>query len=278
MRIPLVFLAVLAGTGCTPAGSFQGKLVNAMSGEPIPDIRLLAKSEDTSDLTCQVFEATTGSDGTFSLDGLCGGTTYTIRPTEATLLLEGVSEVPGGQPATGVQEVKAWVAPAGSGVYLLEEGELRSLSTKADVGSAYIWESDEETVRYPKTLPKKIPHVGKDDHLVLAGSRAIKKMKFHPLVKSDERKFGSREEPEESEPWWYIGVKFESDTEYERITVRPDKAKVLDVKVDDAHVQYLPTDALPPGHYALLADMDRRTYLVTFGPPRKPPGVDAEEE
>lgn len=270
-----MILLLFAGAGCTSTGSFQGKLVNAMSGDPVAEVRLLAKAPDSPDLTCQVKEANTAVDGTFLFDGLCADTNYVVTSTDKTLVLVGVSQVAGGVKATTTEEVKAWRAPTGNGVFLLAMDKLKPLKTVADVGSSYLWES-EETVRYPKTLPKKVTRIMDDQYLVLSGARAIEKMKFHPLIKSGERKFGNKKEPEPSVPWWYIGMRFQSDTEYERITAEPDKDKQIEVQEGDTHVVYLPSDALPPAHYVLLADMDRRTYMVTFGPEIPAPGADVE--
>ena len=78
-RSPVILLALL-GIGCVPTGAYQGKLVDAMTGEALPDVRLLAKSSPVSgDMTCQTFDAMTAADGSFSVQGLCANDTYTLH-------------------------------------------------------------------------------------------------------------------------------------------------------------------------------------------------------
>ena len=76
-----LFLLAAVGVGCMPTGSYQGKLVDAMTGDVLPDVRLLAKSMPVSrDMTCQTFDALTSADGSFTVQGLCGSDTYLLEP------------------------------------------------------------------------------------------------------------------------------------------------------------------------------------------------------
>ena len=101
-RVPLFVLAVV-GIGCVPAGSYQGKLVDAISGDPMSDVRLLAKSDPmSSDMGCQAFEAMTGPDGSFTIEGLCAADTYVLHPSLTFMLLDGGGSIDGSVQAVDV--------------------------------------------------------------------------------------------------------------------------------------------------------------------------------
>jgi hypothetical protein len=261
-RIRLVLLA-LVGVGCVPAGSYQGKLVDAITGDPLPDLRLLAKSEPlSSDMTCQTFDAMTGPDGSFTVQGLCASDTYTLQPSLQFMLLEGLAPIDGSVQATEVVTTKVWRAP-GAGVYILDGATMDKQSTAVDVESKNILDS-EEKVYYPAKLPITYKQVGAGQYLMLSGDRNIDKLGFYPIIESGERVFGSSDEKDKDEPWSYIGIEFTSDTEYERKTVTPDPAKVLEIEQGERHVLYIAHDALPPGQYALWEQDGRRTYALQF--------------
>ncbi len=108
--------------------------------------------------------------------------------------------------------------------------------------------------------------MGQGEYLVLSGGRNINQLQVLPLLKSGPHKLGSRENPESTEPWYYIGVRFETDSQVERLQGQVDKSKTLELKEGAKWVRYLADGALPPGDYTLMAPNDRRTYMVAFGP------------
>jgi hypothetical protein len=261
-RIPLVLLAIV-GIGCMPAGSYQGKLVDAISGDPMPDVRLLAKSDPlSSDMTCQTFDAMTGADGSFLVQGLCAADTYTLQPSLQFFLLEGLSPIDGSVQATDVVTTKVWRAP-GAGVYVLEGAKMDKQSTAVDVESKNILDS-EEKVFYPAKLPITYTTLAEGQYLMLSGDRNIDKLGFYPIIESGERVFGTTDEKDKDEPWSYIGIEFTSDTEFERKVATPDPAKVLEIEQGDRHLIYIAHDALPAGQYALWEQDGRRTYALQF--------------
>jgi len=237
--------------------------VDAISGQALADIRLLAKSEPmSSDLTCQIFEATTGPDGSFSFEGLCGSDTYNVEPSMKFMLLDGIEQITGGVQATTTVETKVWRAP-GAGVYILDGEAMKKQSTLADVESKNVLDS-EELAWFPTTLPSKLNKVEPGQFLMISGKRNVEKLHFLPLIESGVRVFGTSAEKDEDEAWTYIGIRFESDTEFERVQATPAADKVLEVKQGDRQVHYVPGDALPAGQYALWETEGRRTYMLEF--------------
>ncbi|MFH1466729.1 MAG: hypothetical protein ABIO70_20250 [Pseudomonadota bacterium] len=262
-RLSLPALLLLA-IGCQPAGSFQGKLVDALSGQPMADVRLLAKANgEEADLTCQIFEATSGPDGIFNMQGLCAGISYALQPGLDFYLIQGVGDIPGGQPSAGVKDLEVWRAPA-AGVYLLDGGKMDKQSTATDVESKNIYES-EEKVWYPAKLPLTYTKVAGTQMLMISGQKNIEKLGFYPVVESGPRTFGTKAEPDKDEETWsYIGIRFTTDTEYERLQVKPDDSKIKKVSEGDRQVIYIPADAVAPGQYALWEEGGRRAYALEF--------------
>ncbi|MCB9762650.1 MAG: hypothetical protein H6739_22815 [Alphaproteobacteria bacterium] len=281
--LPAVVAALGLLTACTK-GSFEGKLVNGLTGEPIPEMRVLLKGE-TTDFTCQVFEATTDASGSFKVEGTCADISYALEPgDEAYFLDKSTGAVTGGEPSTGAVEVKAWQAPKGAGVYTLKDGELKSLRTFADVKAATILDT-EQKVRYPETQPKddkSWPPVPEGGYLVLVGKTTIDRLQLLPAIQSPEIKFAPDREGithwSLGGPWYYIGIEMTSETEFAEKTVQIDAAKVVNADgADESRVaQYIQADAVPDGKYALVGPEDRRTYLIRFGDAAAAPAEGAE--
>lgn len=270
-------LAVLVAlAGCTTKGDFKGKLIDPLTGKARAEVEMVARSPTTPNLDCMEITGTTGADGSFVLDGLCFGSSYTLETREPLLVLKGVDSIEGGVESTEVKEIHGYRAPSRSGVYTLEDDELTQQQSIADRGSAKIWNTEVD-VHYPVTLPRKLVNLGEDAWLLLAGTRYLKRMELAPLIESGRRRLGSRSAPENSEPWWYIGVEFESDTEYQRKKAEYDKAKVKQVNTDDLNYRYIRGDALPDGHYVLWSEKEGRMWMFNFGEPMKAPGAPEEE-
>lgn len=268
-------LAFLFAAGCTQTGVYQGRLVDGLTGAPVAATPMVARCPTASRMDCQLLETTTKEDGTFTFDKLCVGEKYSITLTEgATLHLTDVAEatVQSGTTTKAPSDIKAWNLPPDMGMYVYAKGTYEPVRANADVKRAFLWES-QDTVRMPATLPQVEPRVDKDQYLVLLGDRYLERMKFFPLVKSGPRKFGKTGDEELQADWYYVGMEFVSDTEYKKVEATPDKSKVQDVTVGENKVRFIKGDALPAGHYAALADMDRRMTVVTFGPEGKALGA-----
>ena len=259
--IPLLAFGLFA---CTPGGTYQGKLVDGMTGAPRAGIVVLAKSS-SSDLTCQVRETTVAEDGTFTLDNLCASDTYTLSVTDETLYVPELGEVAGTEQSTAPVELKAWRAPTSPGLYRLEGDDMKRIKTFSDVESLQTADGS-TTVRYPSSKPVKLAGSQKitpGATLVMSGAKLIEEMQFFPLV-ADPSKRGFAEGTT-IEDHVFIGVKFTSDTEFEQLSATPDPAKVTKAGKPERMLAYVASDAIPAGRYAVLAPTDKVTYILDFG-------------
>lgn len=276
--LPLATLASLAALGlvaCSPGGSYQGKLVDGMTGEPRTDITVLAKAK-SSDMTCQVREAKSGPDGTFTITDLCAADTYTLSVGEDTLFVPDLGEVAGSNEGAQVVELKTWRAPTAPGLYRLEGDELKRIRTFSDVESIQTADGS-TTVRYPASKPVKLASSQKitpGSTLVLSDKGTIDRMEIFPLV-ADPAKRGFADGIS-IEDHVYIGVKFASDAEWEALSASFDPAKVTDVGNADRMLRYVAHDAVPAGRYAVLGKEDKVTYILDFGAPQEEVQPEAE--
>jgi hypothetical protein len=256
-----LLLAPLAA--CNPGGTHQGTLVDGIAGTPREGVRVIARSADAADLTCQVREGTTDASGTFTLENTCAGATYTLAAADDTLLLDGPLDIKGGEQPAAPASYTAWRAPTkGAGVYRLEDDALVPLKLFADVHTETVLESDVK-VRYPTLKPVKVSSLDEGDWLVLVGKDNVDRLKLHPLVSDGAVR--SFEGDVTIDNHVYIGVKFDSDTEYELVDAQLDADKVRNVSVGDHVVRFISKDAVPEGRYALLGDADKKTYVFDFG-------------
>jgi len=255
-------LALLAACG---KGSITGTITDGLTGAPVADLRVLAKSDDTADLTCMVLEGTTDATGTFTIEGTCGNSTYALSSADDTRFFSGDNSLAGGEPITG-HAITSWPAPEGKGVYTVINGDLKPQKTYSDVQQATILKT-EQVVRYPDTKPKDdgwntLPV---DGHLLLLG-QSNHKLQWQTANESPEIKF----EPDRDgithfslgQPWVYIGIDMQSEKEFAETEPQIDESKFVSVEGAGRKALYIPTAALAPGRYALLPDEKaRRTYL-----------------
>ena len=250
---------------CNPGGTHQGTLVDGLTGEPRDGVRLLARSSDAADLTCQVREATTDAAGAFVFENTCAGATYTLAAADDSLLLDGALELKGGEQTVTPEGYTAWRAPTkGTGVFKLSNDLLKPLKTFADVHTETVVESDVK-VRYPTLKPVKVSGLDKGDWLVIVGQANVDRLKVHPLILGDSVRAFSGDVTIDNHV--YIGVKFNTDTDYELVDAQLDADKIRNVSVGDHVVRFIAQDAVPEGRYALLGDSDKRTFVMDFGEP-----------
>ncbi len=245
-------------------GSFEGELVDALYGKPLAETRVIAKAPRALDLTCQTFESTSDESGLFKFPELCGGETYDIYPADKTLFFDGLEQVDGSSTSTGAVQVKVWRTPP-KGIYLLDGKELTQQNTRTEIGYKIIFNTEDERAYYPMELFKKLTRVQEGQYLVMSGPRCAKRMKFYPLIEEPrQRRFGNSNIWTTEDPWTYIGIKFKSNTDYERIEATPDPSRVTVLDKKGHQVRYLAAGALPPGQYAVFAKDDKRTYMFEF--------------
>ncbi|MDG1483852.1 MAG: hypothetical protein P8R54_29950 [Myxococcota bacterium] len=258
----LIATAVLAG--CSSSGTYQGQLEPQLGAALPDDLRIVARAEaGTTDMTCLSFESAMDAAGAFRLDGLCEGITYTLGLTDKGLLIEGNHKIQGASEEIPPTLMRIWPSSAGNGVAMLTDGVLKSISTYTDVKRLELLET-QEAVLYPRHKPNGSMLVEDGAHLVLTGQATVERLVFQPLVEETvERSF---HDSYTLGPHFYVGLKFSSDTEVERLEATIDAAKVTDVTGGSTVVRYIAHDALPPGHYALMGEGDTRMYTITFGP------------
>ncbi len=272
--LPLLAFGLFA---CSPGGTFQGKLTDGMTGDARGELRVLAKSE-SSDLTCQVREATTGADGTFLLENLCSSDTYTLTLSDETLFVPDMPSVSGAEESAGVVDLKAWRAPTAPGLYRLEGEDLKRIRTFSDVESIQT-EDEALTVRYPASKPVKLAgsqKISAGSYLVLSDASIIEKMEVFPLVSDPDKRGFAGGTTIEDHVW--IGVKFASNSEYEEQKSTFDAAKVTDVGNADRKLQYVSSDALESGRYAVLGKDDKQTFILDFGTGPAEPAPEGDGE
>lgn len=262
--LTLSFLPALlvVGVGCAEKTA-QGTLVDGVTADPIGEMRMIATATTSTPASCSVLETHTDKAGKFEFKGLCADVTYDLKPENENYWLADGHTLTVGQDL----ELKAYQAPSGSGIYRLLDGELAVVPTHADIKTESVLDDDTQTVSYPVVLPKKPVVVPPNGYLVLTGEN-IGSMEFHPLIASDERKFGSTKSTLVTmKPWSYIGVAFESDTKLERKEATLDTSKVVEKKDDERSGMWIPGDALPPGRYVIHKDGATRTTVLEFGKP-----------
>ena len=256
-------LALLTLTACGSKGSFSGTVTDGLTGDPVDGLRLLARAQATDDLTCKVVESPTTPTGTFTITNTCGGVTYDLESADRSWILAGAASFDGAE-STAEVAVKAWRAPEGTGVYVLAEGALTPVRTASDMSSLPLWKQ-EETVRYPDGIPKRVTKLSAGQHLLIVGKDDIERLAWTPLIKHEgELRFGDPKHYFDMDPWWYAGVRFESRDKYEKVEATLDTSKLTDVSEGDRQVRYVPHGALPTGRYVLVGPDDRRTYIVDF--------------
>ncbi len=257
-------VAAAALCGCSSA-TIDGTLKDGLTGNPIPDLRIVAKATaPDASLTCQAFEATTGADGAFRIEGACTGTGYALSLGDDAWWVPDLQEIPDGG-ASGLDLV-AWRNAPGRGLYKIDkDGGFHSLRTHADVKSEKILGS-EEKVRFPwPSIPGNIPVIAKGEWLVMVGPAVVDHYEIIPLVQSGERKFGDAETWVTMQPWYYIGTRFTDDRTFERVAATIDGSKVVEKRAGERAGKYVPGEAVAEGRYAVLAPDSRTVTLVDFG-------------
>ena len=265
-RILVASTALLALTACTK-GTITGKVTDGLSGQPVADMRVIAKAPLATDLTCMALEGTTDAAGAFTIEGTCAGNEYELSLGDDTRFIEGAATAAGGEAVTN--DLKTWIAPEGSGVYLIVDGELQPQKTYSDIGKAVILKTEQE-VRYPETAPKDDgwPEFPAGSHLLLLGDKNVKDLGFELVLKSPEVKFAPEEGRDDithwslGQEWSYIGIQMAEDGSFELKPSAIDASKFVDVSGANRSARYIPAEAVPAGKYALLGEKSRRTYVL----------------
>ncbi|MBN2797521.1 MAG: hypothetical protein JXX28_00075 [Deltaproteobacteria bacterium] len=255
MRFGIVTL-VMVLAGCS-SKTVDGTLIDGLTQQPLAGKTLVASAEGVS-LTCQKVSANTDDAGKFVLEGAClDDAAYQLKVTDENLWLE-TAEVPQGG-YEGPTQFIAWRAPKGDGIYALSGDTLTMLRTDSDVKRETI-KGTEEEVLYPVKMPDQISKVKAGDFLVATTKDLCDNTKIVPVFQDQ----GVRTFADDStiQDWWYIGVKFSSDTEFERTVASWDKSKEVHVEKGDRAFCFLPVNVLTAGRYSVMKEGDKRVRMM----------------
>lgn len=258
----LILLLIPVLSACVQQGSYSGTITDGLTGNPRADLVVLANSDGGSDLSCKVKEGKTDATGLFTISQLCGGTSYTLKVKDETLLVEGSLSTPGDEAVSG-QTLKTWRAPSGDGIQILSNDGLTPMRTFTDV--KYETKIDDPTMKvaYPYVKPTgKVPTVNPGEYFVISGKNNLERLTWRPLIADPAKR--TFVDGSITDHMW-VGTRFASDTEWQPVTVQVDVGKVKVVKAEDREVHYMGHDALPEGRYALYGDKDARMFIVDFG-------------
>lgn len=282
MTRKLVFLSSFLVFGCAPKGSFDGKLIDPVTGKARAGVTVLLLSPTNPSPSCMELEAVTGDDGSFHMDGLCSNGDYTIDSRDKTFILKDIGAIPGGVLATETVEVEGWPFPNKEGLFTFDGESFSKHREGPLLGVEKIWKSEEDVV-YPDTLPTKVVNIANDEWLVFFGDKFTERFTLEPLIFHDEYiRLGEPGNYVRSEPWWYSGTEFESESEFTRVEAQIDSSKVSTLVQGDVHARFVKGDAVPNGFYVSYYEGfrdDRRykkLYMVNMGPELKAPGAEAE--
>jgi len=237
-----------------------------MDGSPMAEVRLVAKASPMPpDMTCQVREATTGPDGTFTFADLCREQKYIMNIPAANLQLSGSVTV-AGQETPEVIPHQAWRSPDGHGAYLLQGDAVSAIPTFSDISVDK--SKDGSVVRYPDMKPTgRVITIKKGDHLVLSGKRVVQKMQILPLVSHAGRVSLAGDTIRDHV---FIGVQFDGGGKATAVGAEVDESKVTEVLIRGEGMKFIAHDALPEGRYALLGEKDTRVTILDFGSSQAP--------
>jgi hypothetical protein len=274
MMRKIVILSSFLAIGCAPKGSFDGKLIDPVTGKGRAGVTMLLLSPTNPSPACMELEGVTGDDGSFHIEGLCANGDYTLDSRDKTFVIEDIGAVPGGVMATGTKEIHGWPAPKGEGLFVFDGAEFTKLREGPPIGLDGVKNSEAEVI-FPDTLPKKVAVVANDAWLVFAGDKFTERYRFDPLIYEPGKARMASSSPQ---AWWYVGGEFTGPTTFEPRNTELDQGKVKSLDQGDQHLRFVPGDAVPNGFYVSYYDnfredkRYRKFYMVNMGPVLKAPG------
>lgn len=238
------------------------QLHDTLADGPAVGIELSLVATDQAPFRCQQFSGTTDASGRLTLRDTClSRTGYRVAATDPALWLDGQTELAAaGEPNLALS---ALVAPEGRGSWRVSGGSASPLPIHAEVHSAQLRGSDER-VDYPSLIPADddVPLLAAGDWLVLTSDTPIGVVPLVPLLPSDTRHLRHRGGDLTLQPWWYLGVRFTSDTDLTRQAFVLDTTGIVRRDEPGRSALAVPSTALPRGRYALLAADGRRLTVL----------------
>jgi len=266
----LVWIALL---GCS-GGTLEGSVIDGLTGQPVPDLALMAKATEQTSMGCTAFSAKTNAEGRFRIEGSCA-VPYTLTPVrseEVDLWFASGDVIAAG--AKAPTEIQAWRTPVTPGVYRFSAGEFEPLRTSTDLKTRDLAGSTEKVV-FPAKLPEKVPLFGPGDQLVVVGKDNVEALAPVPLVSSQNVVIRERDTDFTQKDWFYLGAQIApgSPPVLQQVNARFDPGKVKSIARGERSVSFVSADALAPGRYALLKPGDKRIYVIDFGAPQAGPNA-----
>lgn len=262
-----VFATALLCLSACSSGTITATLTDGLTGEPVAGVPVTLRARSEVSFSCQLFEGTTGIDGTVTVEGPClKSSAYSIAPVNTALWFIHGDVVE--QNTEGQTAIEVLRAPEGTGSYVLNDGTLTPLSTHGDIKRAIIIGS-EEVVEFPSRIPAEsdIPLIDEQSWLVLTGPEAGQRARLIPMVKSTPRRLLRNGDAITMQDWWYLGVRFASDSDFTRQAAMVDTSKVRQHAEGDRAAYILPFNAVPSGRYALKTAGNNRVTVLDFGAP-----------
>jgi len=267
-------LVLFGLTACVTKGSFEATIVDGLTQAPRADLQVVLKAPASTDLTCKVLDGKTDASGGVRIENTCANTDYRLSVGDDGLLVVGDTKVVGGEQDAGARQLQAWRAPRNPGVYLLADDEPGRVRTKTRLMRDEVIKGTDVVAVYPESVFKKPSTVADGHHMLLVGAATIEKTQFMPIIPEPEKR--TFESGSALTGHAFVGIRFTSDEAYEEVAAVLDETKVIDVGEGDRKVRYIPSDAFPPGQYAVWKDGDREALIVGFGEVAAPATAKAE--
>jgi len=251
---------ILLLAACSSDYAVQGQLEDGVFGGPIGGFELIASADapDKVALFCAKKAGMANDDGSFRIDGLCAGTSYTVS-SPSDVMIPDLEQIPDGG-FGGPKSAKAFRAPGGDGFYLLTQAEgLKPAST--NVGFRTDALEDGTAIRYPSKLVPKAPLLA--DNVVLLATGAMTEVPFRAMPAHPE---GLKVAGGTLPPLRTVGEPVDTNA-----------ASVEAVVVGDHKIHIYKPGVVPDGRYSLLADGAQRMLVLDVGT-AQPTKVGAPEE
>jgi hypothetical protein len=254
-----MLLALFVLAGCDGTYAIKGSLEDGIFSGPMGgfDIIATATDQDAVTLSCKKRSGKVADDGTFSIDGMCKGSAYTLSSPADVLLPD--FEIPDGGPPSALSG-KAYRSPGGDGLYFITPKDgVQPTSSNASIKRDI--RPDQSEVIYPNREVLKPPLLAGDAVMIATGEMAS--VPVRRLVMQPEGvDLASGRLP----PCYIIG---------DDATV--DMSNVTEVTANDQTVRYYRDGALPEGRYALYGDSNQRMLVFDVGSqqPAGPPAAPA---
>jgi hypothetical protein len=239
---------------CAKPGTVSGDVQFGLDKKAASGITVAWVAEGDASDPCSRREAVVGEDGSYKVEGICPGKSYTLKIPGWWAEAEPVEAAEKGE----IRTLVLWPVPKEEGVYLSEGTSLSLLKTHTQVDR--LKTPGGEELRFPLELPGSLPRLKEGSGLVLAG-KATEKLKLEPLVAGVERLLLVDGKPTQVGAWFYMG----REVGLEEVKVVSVEAEILSsFEVEGKKVRIFGAESVPAGRYALSEPEGFRAFLFYF--------------